>query len=117
MNNSKIALEAVTLSQETPFDVIPQLREREQILVRIIEAIRELKQTAAWSTLKSLIFDDLSASLKRDLLTESRKDSLDPLKISKIAGQLKWSERFSDLDTFEVRYTTELTGIRKQLHG
>lgn len=117
MNNSKIALEVATLAQENAVDIKPQLREREQKLVTIIEAIREIKQMSAWSTLKEHIFDSLTESLKRDLLVESRKDSPDTLKLNRVSGQLKWAERFANLDKLEEGYKTELFGLRKQLYG
>lgn len=118
MNNSKIALEVATFS-EPKVDVTPKLREQEARVVRIIEAIRGVKQNAEWSTLKSEIFDALTDRLSRELTEEAKKEQPDPLRLNRIAGQLKWAERYSDLDKLEEQYRTELSAIRKNLdlHG
>lgn len=117
-NNSQIAQDfAVSLDQEKIVDLKPAFKERESKLVRIIEAIRELKKTSAWSTLKIELFDGLTESLERDLRSEAKKDQPDPSKLNRIAGQLTWAERYSDLDKFEVGKLVELKGIRKNLYG
>jgi phage terminase small subunit len=119
MNNSKIALDGSLAIEEPKLDVRPKLREREATVVRIIEAIRGIKQSAEWSTLKSEIFDALTDRFSRELTEEAKKEQADPLKLNRIAGQLKWAERYSDLGKLEEQYLTELSGIRKQLdiHG
>lgn len=114
MNNSQIVLETVELPNE---ELVAKRAEREGQLVRIIEAIREVKKSNAWSTLKSEIFDNLAGILQRDLLSEAKKDTPDPLRLNRIAGQLKWAEKYANLDKMEEDYKTQLSGLRKQTHG
>ena len=114
MNNSQITLEEK--NDKNP-DLLERVREREAQVVRTIEAIREVKKCNGWSTLKLEIFDNLANSLKRDLLSEAKKDIPDPLRLNRLAGQLKWADKFANLDKLEEDYKTQLSGIRKQLHG
>ena len=115
MNNSKFALEAAQFSQEAPVDRTPDLKEREGKTVRILESIREVRGSKAWSSLKSEVFDGLVSRLEREMKDEAKKDNPDPCKLNRIAGQLKWAEKFSDLSKLENVYKVELQGIRLQL--
>lgn len=114
MNNSRLAIEGMTLQPDEKVDITNHLREREQKLIRTIEAIRGVSQTTHWSTLKTEIFDGLVKTLKSELFTEAKKENPDNLKQNRIAGQLKWAEKFSDLSKLEEQYRVELLGLRKQ---
>lgn len=116
MNNSRIALDTNAFSDQKPVDIRPQLREREEKLVKIIEAIRGLKQTAHWSTLKTELFDSLEVSLRRDLLREAKKDNRDITRLDRLAGQLIWAERYANLDKLEEAFKVELSGLKQKLH-
>lgn len=109
-NNSLVRLE------ETPVSIAQRelLKEREGKLVKILEAIRAVKETKCWSTLKVEIFDGLSSKLERELRDEARKVTPDPNKLNRIAGQLEWAERFSDLNKLDQRFQVELQGIRQR---
>lgn len=115
MNNSKLALESISLKEE----VKPQalLEEREAALVRIIEALGEVQRTQAWSTLKIEIFDELPKKLRKELLQEARSENPNTNKLSRISGELKWAEKFSDPSRLESSYRVELQGLRLQLYG
>jgi len=117
MNNSMLAIESVSLSQEPKFDNKPKLREREQKLVNIIDAIQKIAQTNEWSSLKTEIFDGLIKQLEKELRDEAKKEDPNPNKLNRIAGQLKWAERYSDLTTLEDVYRAELSNVRMQLYG
>ncbi len=117
MNNSKLALDEVGLSLEEKPDVQEKLQERQAKLLRIIEALQGIMQTEEWSSLKTEVFDGLPEQIRKDLLSESRKDDPDPKKLNRLSGELKWAEKFSDLSKLENQYRVELQGIRLQLHG
>ena len=117
MNNSQLAVEYNSLSVETPVDVQPMLREREAKLLSIINAIQGINQTREWSTLKEEVFDSLSETLEKQIGIEARKETPDTLKLNRLAGQLKWAEKYSDLTKLEQVFRIELTNIRKQLYG
>lgn len=117
MNNASLAIDFVALQEPHAVDPAPLLREREEKLTKIIEAIRGVQQSQDWSTLKTQIFDDLVPSLERDMKNESKKDEPSPLKLTRLAGQLKWAERYADLGKLESVYRLELSNIRKQLYG
>lgn len=117
MNNSKFAIENVSLSLEEKVEVSPKLRDREGEIVAIIEAIKGIEASKEWSTLKEKVFDGLVVTLKKQIHEEAVKENPDGLKQNRLAGQLKWAEKYSDLSKLESIFRTELTNIRKQLHG
>lgn len=111
MNNSSIQPDSLKNEFEN------KTQEHEAKLVRIVEAIGRMKELEAWSTLKTEIFDGLSTNLKRDLLTEAKKEDPNPNKLNRLAGELKWAEKFSNLDKFEESQRVELKAIRSRIHG
>lgn len=115
MNNSKLAVESISLPKEV--DITPLLNEREGELINIIDAIQGIASTKEWSTLKEKVFDGLVATLSREIQSEARKDSPDTLKLNRLAGQLKWAEKYSDLSKLENVFRLELTNVRIKLHG
>ena len=117
MNNSKLAIESVPLTNEESLDITPLLQEREAKLVKTIDAIQGIVSTREWGTLKEEVFDGLTEALNGDIQREARKDSPDTLKLNRLAGQLKWAEKYSNLSKLEFIFRTELNNIRKQLHG
>lgn len=96
---------------------IEKTQQRETQLVRIIEAIREIRGSGAWSTLKTEVFEGLTTNLERDLRDEAKKDNPNTNKLNRLAGEIKWAERFSDLDKFESAQMVELQMVRLRLHG
>ena len=93
------------------------LREREATLVRIVSALHEVSGTAAWSSLKTEIFDGVVVKLEKELLDEAKKDSPDLLKLSSLKGQYVWAKKYADLDGLAAVFNQELINVRKQLYG
>lgn len=94
-----------------------KLQEHEAKLVRTIEALVQIRNSEAWSSLKIEVFDGLTARLKRELLVEAKKDDPSTNKLNRLTGELKWAEKFSDLEKFEETQRVELKGIRLRIHG
>lgn len=117
MNNSFLSLPDTQLTLESSVDNRPILKEKEGELVQIIEALRDIQSSEAWSTLKEKVFDSLTDSLNQQLHSEARKEIPDTLKLSRLAGQLKWSERYSDLSKLEGEFRTQLSNVRTTLYG
>lgn len=118
MNNSKLALDSVVhLEEDKQQDRSPQLINREGQLVKIIEAIQSVEKTEAWSTLKTEVFDSVVNVLEREIKDEAKKESPDTLKLNRLAGQLKWAEKYADLSKLETVFRQELNGLRKTLYG
>lgn len=115
MNNSKIAFESIPSPVE--IDRKPWLQKREGELVRTIEAIKEVRNTDAWSSLKNEVFDGVVEKLEKDLLAEAKKDSPDNLSLARLNGQLVWAKKFADLDQLANIFRLELANIRKFLYG
>lgn len=115
MNNGFISLAGDT--PEKPVEVTEKLRSEEGRLVKIIEAVRSVQQTEAWSTLKIEVFDSLTDKLERELKREAEEDDPDPSKLNRINGQLIWARKYSDLNKLEREKMVELQRIKHQLYG
>lgn len=111
MNNSFFSVEPEVV------DVSPKLREEEARVLRIVEAIRGVQDSVAWSTLKTELFDSLVNVLEKDIATEARKTETDVRKLNRLSGKLEWAEKYSDLSKLENRYMQELSNIRLKLNG
>lgn len=101
----------VRISQED------SLKKLEAKTLRIIQAVEGLEKSQDFRTLKTEVFEGISERLTRELLEESKKENPNTNKLSRIAGELKWAERFADLPKFKESQRVELTRIRTQLHG
>lgn len=117
MNNSKFAIESVQIKLEEPSVDKSKLREFEQDLSDIIGAIRTIAATKEWSSLKIKVFDPLVTTLNRDITQEAKKEIPDTLKLNRLAGQLKWAEKYSNLDKLEDMFRMQLLNVKKQLYG
>lgn len=111
MNNSKIAIEEVSLSIEQPSDSIELYREKESGLIRIIEAIERIVKTDEWSLLRSL-FDSRIESLEKQLTSESLKSKLDDSEIYRLQGKLFEAKKYN-LDKLAESSRVELSNIKK----
>lgn len=121
MNNTKIIESFSNPESEerevSPEQQVPWLRMREGELVKIIEAVREIESSAAWSTLKTHVLDGVLEVLERQLATESKAKEINSPQIYRLQGQIAWAKKYSKLDTLADAFRLELTNIRKQLHG
>lgn len=117
MNNSKLAIESVPLVLDTPVDNTVHFRERESELIGIISNLKEVQKSKSWSSLKTELFDSLTESLEGRLFSEAKKESPDTNKLNRLAGELKWAERFSDLSKLEQEFKLELANIKTKLYG
>lgn len=115
MNNSKFLIDSLQ-PPEVP-DNSEMLGRMEGRTVRILEALEEVQKTEAWSSLKELVFDDLTKSLESELLRTAKRPDIDVDRLSRLAGQLQWAERYSDLGKLREEFRLELTRIRKLQHG
>ncbi len=111
MNNSSVLPEKESSPVSENFS--EKLGEREAKVLKIIEAIREISSTKAWSTLKENVFDGAAELLKKDLLSESRKEDPDPKKLTRLSGKLEAVEKY-DLSKLEKNSLLELQSIRIQ---
>lgn len=117
MNISKLAIDSVSLELEEPQFNAQPFKEREQKLIRIIEALSEVQKTKGWSSLKKELFDSLPDDLSKQVLSEAKKLNPDTLRLNRLSGELKWAERFSNLKKYEDELRVELQQIRQKLYG
>lgn len=115
MNNSSIR---VSLNEDFNKEEVEQRYKTEEArLIRIIEAIQGLTRSKEWSTLKTEVFENLATVLEKDIKTEARKEDPEPKKLNRLSGELKWAEKFADLDKLENFYRLQLLNVRKQSNG
>lgn len=108
MNNSQVA--NLNLEEEQPIDRKPFLRQREIELVKLIEAIENLKSSNYWNILEDFFTREVE-KLRNEL-----DDERDTIKIYRLQGNLEWAKKYSDLSKLSERYREELINIRKQIN-
>lgn len=91
------------------------LRKKQTELVKIIEALAGLSQTADWNIIREMIFDKSSSSIERQLLNESINPVVNINKIYKLQGELEWSRRFGNIDRYIESLKNQLQEIKKKL--
>lgn len=106
MNNSQ-------LPAEERKDDATRFRERDAVLIHLIDAINQVRATGAWSTLKEEFETEISR-LNRLLLTESKKPELNTAEIYRLQGRVEATRKLS-LEKLLADYTTERDTIRKKL--
>lgn len=112
MNNSKIAIDRVSLSLDNPVDRSKELGEAEARLIRIIEAVSKVISSDEWSTLKNLVFDRRVENLEKQLLTESEKLIINDSELYRLQGRLFEARKY-DLHKLNESFRLELVNIRK----
>lgn len=121
MNNAKIIESFSEPEQEqqeiSPDQQIPWLRAREGELVKIIEAIKQVESSEAWSTLKTHVLDGVLESLERRISSEASAKEVNPAEMYRLQGQIAWAKKYANLDTLTNAFRLELTSIRQKLNG
>jgi len=110
MNNSKIAYESI-LTLDEP-DNSELYREKQTILIKIIEAIDELNKSAEWSILKKEIFDSRVDSLERQMKYESEKPEIKDSDMYRLQGRLFEARKY-DLTKLRESSLIELNNIKR----
>lgn len=111
MNNSLIS------EEEKELERLPWLRQREQEVIVIIEALNRVAASQDWGILRDEIFDGTVENLEKRMRTETDKSELNQSEIHRLQGQLIWARKYADLGSLAEFFKTELVGIRKQIHG
>lgn len=104
MEDEKITEEARTV-----------LYEKEKELVKIIESLSLLSKSNEWNVYKELVFDKSTASLERQILSESLKPSVDLNKLYKLQGKHEQSREFGNIGGFVEKLKLQLANIKKRL--
>lgn len=110
MNNSKIAIENVSLELEEDADISPSLRKRLAELVEEIEALENIHASRYWKTLNEKIF---TPELNR-LLTELVREK-GTIEVFRLQGAIEWIKKNLDLNKLASIKRNESTQIRQQL--
>ena len=103
MNNAFLNQEVI------PEDSSVLLREKVEILTKIIEALQNIASSNYWKVLQQNVFNVELDKAKSRLAKEK-----DTTEIFRLQGEIRWGEKF-DLEKLIEKYRNELIGIRKQL--
>lgn len=103
MNNALVK----TKEPET-IDRTPWLKQQEAELIKIIEAIQNIKQSNFWKLLREKVFDGVVTSIQQKL-----QDEKDEKELYRLQGQMAWAGKFTDLDKLEKVYRDQLEIIRQ----
>ena len=119
MNNSRLVLDSMSLTQEEPHLEERQvaLRTRESELTRIIKALDEVEGSEAWSSLKTDVFEPLRDNLEKKIFQEATKEKPDISVLNALKGEWQWAKRFADLSVYRNEKRVELISVRKSLYG
>ena len=108
MNNAKLTEN--TLTEEPEVDVKPMLRQRQEEVVKIIEAIDSISQSNYWKFLERELFQPTLNSAVNQLCTEK-----DDKKMFWLQGKIEVLSKYADFRMFSEAYRMELKKIEQQL--
>lgn len=111
MNNSKIAIENVSLEMESPIDTTPMLRAQAIELSQIIEAFDNISKSDYWKVLQEKVFDGVLETLQRRIRNEK-----DTQEMFRLQGQIVWAEKYCNFTKLAEAYRTSLINVNKQIH-
>jgi|SRR3990167_1243333 len=111
MNNSKIAIDNISLDMEETLDIKPMLRQKETELTEIIEAIEHISGSDYWKILQNKVLNGVLENLQHRLRSEKN-----PTEIYRLQGQIVWAEKYTDLDKMTQAYRQELSNVRSKLN-
>ena len=92
-----------------------KLRELQNRLVRLIEALARLETNEDWKTLKELVFDKTLASVEKQLLNTALAPTIDTNKLYKLQGEWVWAKQNVDSNRFIETLKTQLEDIKTKL--
>lgn len=115
MNNAKLAIDYV--EEQFEAEKAPLIRQRQEEVVKIIEALESLVLNGNWKVLKILLFDGLVVALEARLKLEASKKMIDVNELNILNGQLMWAKRYSDLNKLIDVYKLELTQLGDKLNA
>ena len=92
-----------------------QLRELQNRLVRLIEALARLDTNEDWQTLKELVFSKTLASVERQLLIETLNKEVNINKIYKLQGEWVQAKQNVDSQRFIETLKTQLEDVKSKL--
>lgn len=98
--------------EEVQVDYTPNLRQREQEIIAIVESLRAVKSSQHWRNLQEKVFNGVLESLQSRIRSEKN-----PTEIYRLQGQIVWAEKYTDLNKLCQAYEVELQNIRKQLNA
>lgn len=107
MNNSLIAQDNI-LADDPKIDFTPTLRAREEHVLKIIEALRNIQASNYWKVIEQVLQQDLVKVTQR-LRTEK-----DTIEMYRLQGQVTALEKYT-LENLTNQYRNELTNLREQL--
>lgn len=115
MNNAKLAIDYA--DEQFEEEKAPIIRQRQEEIAKIIDALIGVSSNENWKVLKVLVFDGLVVALEARLKSEAIKKILDTDEIHRINGQLTWAKRYSDLNKLIDVYKLELVNLGEKLNA
>ena len=110
MNNSKIAMDNVSLLDDEQIDLTSMFGQREKELFEVLEALKNVSSSNYWKVLEN-IFTKEFESLQKNLRNEKN-----PTEIYRLQGRLEQAEKL-DLKKRIQACQQELKNIRSKLDG
>jgi len=108
-------MDGLTVETKVSEEVKTQLREKQNELISIIEALTRLDTNPDWQTLKELVFDRALDSIERQIRNEALNQTIDTSKIYKLQGEWAWAKQNVDSDRFISTLKIQLEDIKQKL--
>lgn len=96
-------------------EVLVLLRERQAILIRLIEAFTGLEKSQEWETVRELVFDKSLQSIERQQLDECNAPNISIEKLYRLQGEKNWARKYADVDKYIDNLKKELENIKNKL--
>lgn len=109
MNNSYIIKDNILEAPEN-IDNSAMLRQQEQELLEVIEAIKVIRSSSSWKVLETKMLRPTLETATRKLIKEK-----DLNKIFHIQGQIEWLQQFADINKVYSAMENSLKGIKNSL--
>ncbi len=91
------------------------LREKQEELIRLIEALLTLDKSQEWATVKELVFDKSLAAIERQLLVETLAPTVVVEKLYHLQGQWAWAKQYADVNRYVKTLKVQLENIKNKL--
>jgi hypothetical protein len=92
-----------------------KLREKQDELIKVIEAFARLETSSEWAVLKELVFDRSLVSIERQILAEASSPQVDINKLYRLQGELAWARQYNNVGRFIETLRKQLENIKNKL--
>lgn len=103
------------MEQENTEAVKILLRDEQNKLIRLIEALEKLESNKEWKVVRELVFDKSVTAIERQMQNEALNKEINTNALYKLQGEWVWAKQYSDVDRFVSTLKKQLEDIKNRL--